>query len=196
MVPFMPASALRHVEVDHVANIADMAPLLARLTHEPAGPTPEIPLDIRLETAIAAQELADMEIDEQLGQPSRFTCPECHGTLWEIDDGTLLRYRCHVGHAFTADAVLAAQSAEVDRMLSTLLRSHQERAALARRMAEQERAQNRHALADQLAARASEYEDDAKLVRQLFLSGNGAGGAAADEGEGSVHEDGGEEQQV
>jgi hypothetical protein len=36
-------------------------------------------------------------------------------------------------------------------------------------MEEQERAQNRHTLADQLAARAKEYEDDAKLVRTLFL---------------------------
>ena len=83
---------------------------------------PEIPLDIRIEAAIAAQELADMKIDDMLGTPSRFTCPECHGALWEIEDGSMLRFRCHVGHAFTADTVLASQGEEIDRLLGTLLR--------------------------------------------------------------------------
>ena len=67
-----------------------------------------------------------MTIDDMLGKPSRFTCPECHGALWEIEDGSLLRYRCHVGHAYTADAVHAAQADEVDRLLDTLLRAQQE----------------------------------------------------------------------
>src|SRR5581483_6679040 len=108
---------------------------LGKLTRQEAAPTPDIPLDIRLEAAIAAQELAGMEMDDMLGKPSRFTCPECHGTLWEIEDGSLLRYRCHVGHAFSADMVQAAQGEEVDRLLGTLLRAQQERAGLARRMA-------------------------------------------------------------
>ncbi len=58
-------------------------------------------------------------------------------------------------------------------MLGTLQRAHQERAALARRMAAQERADQRHRLADQLEARAREYEDDAKLVMGLMSSGFG-----------------------
>jgi two-component system, chemotaxis family, protein-glutamate methylesterase/glutaminase len=41
-------------------------------------------LDIKLEAAIAAQELADMKADDMLGKPSRFICPECRGALWEI----------------------------------------------------------------------------------------------------------------
>src|SRR5262249_20652305 len=127
--------------------------------------------DIRLEAAIAAQELADMRVDEALGKLSPYTCPECHGALWEIDDGSMLRFRCHVGHAFTADAVLSAQGEEIERMLGTLQRSHQERAALARRMAEQERVGERHNLAEQLERRAREYEEDAELVFELMRSG-------------------------
>ena len=136
LAPGMPRSALRHVDIDHVCRMDGMARLLGQLVRQPAGPTPEVPLDIRLETAIAAQELADMKADDMLGTPSRFTCPECHGALWEIEDGSLLRFRCHVGHAFDADAVLASQAEEIDRLLGTLLRSHQERAALARHMAQ------------------------------------------------------------
>ena len=109
-----------------------------------------------------------METDDQLGRPSRFTCPECHGALWEIDDGALLRYRCHVGHAFTADAVLQAQGVQAEEMLWSLMRAHQERAALARRMAKQERAQSRDSLAEQLLQRARGYDEDAEVIRRLL----------------------------
>jgi two-component system chemotaxis response regulator CheB len=174
VTPSMPRSALHHGEVDHVRPVAAMPALLAELARQPAGPAPEVPFDIRLEAAIAAQELADMKVDRMLGKISPFTCPECHGALWEIHDGPMLRYRCHVGHAYTADAVLTAQGDEIDRMLDTLQRAHQERAALARRMAAQERAEQRHRLADQLETRAREYDDDAKLVMGLIRNGFGA----------------------
>ncbi|MBV8650374.1 MAG: hypothetical protein JO255_02835 [Alphaproteobacteria bacterium] len=168
-----------------------MAPLLGTLARQTAGPTPEIPLDIRLEAAIAAQELADMRVDDILGTPSRFTCPECHGALWEIEDGSMLRYRCHVGHAFTADTVLASQTDEIDRLLGTLLRSHQERASLTRRMAENERANGRESLADHLERRAGEYEEDAQLVKELMRNGDAAGGVVTRDRPGSalLHEE-------
>ncbi len=174
-VPDMPLSARRHAEIDHVAPARSIGTLLARLAGEPAGETPPIPLDLRLETAIAAQELRGMAVDDQLGEPSRFTCPECHGTLWEIDDGALLRYRCHVGHAYTAEAMLAAQATGAEEMLWSLMRSHQERAALARRMAARERVEGAENLADQLEQRARGYEEDAEVVRGLLRTNMTAG---------------------
>ena len=176
MAPSMPRSPLQNVAVDYVSQVTDMPALLDRLIREPAGPAPEVPLDIRLEAAIAAQELADMRVDERLGTISPFTCPECHGALWELRDRPMLRFRCHVGHAYTADAVLAAQGEEVERRLGTLLRAHQERAALARRMAEAERVEKRFHLADQLETRALEYKDDARLVMGLIRDGFGGAG--------------------
>jgi two-component system, chemotaxis family, protein-glutamate methylesterase/glutaminase len=164
----MPMSALRHADVDHVMPAAAMGRLLNRLTRERAGETPPIPLEIRLETAIAAQELSGMQTDDQLGRVSRFTCPECHGSLWEIDDGSLLRYRCHVGHAFTGEAVLDANTTSAEEMLWNLLRLHRERAAMARRMAEREHAQSREAGADELQRRARDYDEDAEIVGRLL----------------------------
>jgi two-component system chemotaxis response regulator CheB len=194
LVPSMPRSALRHVALDHVCRAEDIAGLLGKLVRQPAGPTPEIPLDIRIEAAIAAQELADMKIDDMLGTPSRFTCPECHGALWEIDDGSMLRFRCHVGHAFTPDTVLASQGEEIDRLLGTLLRSHQERAALAHRMAERERASERHALAQHLETRARDYEHDVRIMKELLRSGAVSSGTPPPGAEGgsAEHEAGNE----
>jgi two-component system chemotaxis response regulator CheB len=60
-----------------------------------------------------------------------------------------------------------------------LQRAHQERAVLARKMAKQERAEERHNLADQLETRAHEYEEDARLVFELMRNGFGATDTAA-----------------
>jgi two-component system, chemotaxis family, protein-glutamate methylesterase/glutaminase len=165
-VPDMPESARQHVVIDHCVPMAAMGELLVRLSAEPAGETPEIPLDVKLEAAIAAQEAADMHSNDRLGTPSRFTCPECSGALWEISDGDLLRFRCHVGHAFTADIALNAEDSESENLLWKLLRSHQERAALARRIADREQGNSR--LSEQLRTRALEYEEDATIIRQLL----------------------------
>jgi two-component system chemotaxis response regulator CheB len=114
-VPDMPRNAMRHVPIDRREKIARMADLLAQLVDEPAGATPEIPEDIRMEAAIAAQEEGSMSTEDQLGTRSRLTCPECGGTLWEIADGSLLRYRCHVGHAFSGDAPCRRNSRKANR---------------------------------------------------------------------------------
>lgn len=183
MVPDMPRNALKSVAVDHTVPIAAMADLLVRLSLEPAGATPEIPMDIRMETAIAAQELSGMQADDELGAPSRFTCPECHGALWEINDGDILRYRCHVGHAYNADVVLEAKDSEAENTLWALLRSHQERAALARRMASRE--EQNPKFAERMLERATEYDRDAHLVRQIIASDSLSNAAEA----GSANQD-------
>jgi two-component system, chemotaxis family, protein-glutamate methylesterase/glutaminase len=167
-VPGMPASAVRHVDLDHCVEAAKLGELLVALAALPAGETPAVPLDIRLETFIAAQDIADMNTSEELGSLSRFTCPECRGPLWEIPDGCLLRYRCRVGHAFNADSVLAGQAAEVERLLWSFLRTNMERADLAWRVAGQERKADREDSAMQIERRAREYETNVTLARQLL----------------------------
>ncbi|BCM17923.1 chemotaxis protein CheB [Mesorhizobium sp. J8] len=182
LVPSMVESALRYVEIDHCLPAADIGALLAKLAVEPAGETFSAPPAVRLEAAIAAQEHSTMKEVDRLGELSVFTCPECHGPLWEIEDGDMLRYRCHTGHAFTADAVMEAQAIEADEILWSLLRSHQQRAEFARRMAEREKTRRRSELANKFGERAKEYEADAAVIerilesRQARVAGNGEGG--------------------
>ena len=180
--PEMPLSALHRVDVDACLPLAGIAAELARRAQEAPGPTPSIPIDIRLEAAIAAQEYATMSTEEKLGTPSPFTCPECQGPLWEIDDSSVLRYRCHVGHAYTADTMFDAQAEEAEAILWKLLRGRQQRAELARRMAERE-SEERPALAARFRERAEEYDEDAKLVRRMLGGGVGHFDDAGAEGQ-------------
>jgi two-component system chemotaxis response regulator CheB len=165
----MPLGAINHGVSDYTARVCNMPKLITRLLSERPPPNPTVPLDVRLESAIAAQQLTDLEAPAKLGTLSPFTCPECHGSLWEIDDGAMLRFRCHVGHSYTAESMLAAQAEEIDKTLENLLRLRQERAILANRIVEKERLRNNHGLADQLERRARDYEEDARLMRLLLL---------------------------
>lgn len=166
----MPASALRHVAIDRVASAGELGGVLALLVRELAPPPPPIPFEIRLETAIAAQELSSMRADDMLGKPSTFACPECHGVLWEIEDGGLLRFRCHVGHAYTAESVQASQAVHAETLLWNLLRNHRERAALTRRLADREEARANHVFARELRQRAHGYAEDGEIIRRLLDS--------------------------
>lgn len=115
-----------------------------------------------------------MQSEDRLGEPSMFTCPECHGPLWEIEDGEMLRYRCHTGHAFTPDAVMEAQSAELEEILWSLLRAHQQRAKFTRQIAQRLRSEGRTQLMRRLSERAKEYEADAVVIERILESRRGA----------------------
>jgi two-component system, chemotaxis family, protein-glutamate methylesterase/glutaminase len=170
-VPDMPRNALRKVEIDHRVSLAGLPGLLTRLVAQPAGEIPEIPEAIRLEAAIAFQEDVPMEDMERLGRLSPFTCPECHGPLWEMHD-TILRYRCHVGHAVSAEAMLSGQGDEVEQILERLKRVHQQRSALVQRMADRDQVAGRKESAEALRKRAQDYASDAAVVARLLDRGS------------------------
>jgi len=127
--PEMPGHALDVADVDHLVPAAELAPLLVRLVAEAAGPSPEVPEDVRFEARMAAGEVTGMKAEERLGARTPLTCPECGGSLWEIDDGAILRHRCHAGHAYDGHLLLAEQSELIERALWNALRVHEKRAA-------------------------------------------------------------------
>lgn len=167
-VPSMPLSALHAIPVDHCVPAVEMADLLARLVNEPPGTTPDIPADLQFEVAVAAQEMAGMNLNDKLGERSPFTCPDCDGVLWRVEDDRTLRFRCHVGHAVTADILLQQKDSAAETILWRLLRTHEERAALARRLAAQASGPQRETSADFFQKRAAGYEEDASMVRRLL----------------------------
>src|SRR5262249_47684536 len=110
LVSSMPATALRHVSVDYCRPARDLGPLLVALVSRPSSPhiVPEAAMrkQMEIEVDIAKGGNHSMAVT-QIGQPSMFTCPECHGTLMRIRGEKPLRFRCHTGHAFTADTLLS-----------------------------------------------------------------------------------------
>ena len=169
LYPAMPCHALEHVRVDHVVAVASMGKLLARLTAEPAGGPPgPVPTDMTVEVDVEGFSLEAME-GEHPGEPSGFSCPDCNGVLWEIQTERLRRYRCRVGHAWSPASLLIQQSEALEGALWIALRTLEERAALARRLAEPARRRGHSITATRFEEQATEAQQAARLVRNLLV---------------------------
>jgi two-component system chemotaxis response regulator CheB len=168
MWPEMPRNALAQDHVDHCAPVQELPSLLSRLVRQAPGPMPPIPRHLILESSIAAQEPPTMADPPQLGRPSRLSCPQCGGVLNEVSEPGATRFRCQIGHAFTAESLVAAQDEELERALESAQRMHRERVVLFRRMQESSEAQALTHAAARWRAGADESEQAAKVIEDAL----------------------------
>ena len=169
--PEMPENALLHNEIDHCVALDEIPPLLTRLAHEPVDGH-EVPRRQSLKTEVEfdtmGRDISDMG---SLGKLSPFTCPACRGALWELQDGGILRYRCHTGHAFSEQSLRAEQSNAIEEGLYSALRAVEEKATLLRRLTKGWREKHPHIVAD-YETRAEELEQSADVLRKMLARGN------------------------
>ncbi|MBE9010105.1 chemotaxis protein CheB [Pseudanabaenaceae cyanobacterium LEGE 13415] len=165
----MPCSAINTVKVDDILKIREIAERLIELSAISIQEENLMSEEISQEGEQVAQEKAAIERGERTGLASAFTCPDCGGVLWELQDQNLMRYRCHVGHAYSVDSLPSAKDDDLERALWTANRALEEKAALARRMATQARRSNHFISEEQFLKRAAEVEENAAVLKQVLL---------------------------
>jgi len=164
----MPLAALEAVDVDHVASAADLANTLSELARSEAGPASPPSEELALEVDIAAGGRLGSRALEGFADPSALTCPDCHGVLSEVRSKGPLRYRCQIGHAYSAETLMA-NIGEIDEALRVAMRVMEERLTLVERMAEDARATGRAAVAELYETRAGEYRRYAATLREAAV---------------------------
>jgi two-component system chemotaxis response regulator CheB len=171
LYPSMPLSALDAVPVDVVADVDVLSDRLVELTHRPLprmARMPDGPHADYTERALEGGGAFEMN-----GRPSRFTCPDCGGSLWESVEETETKFRCRVGHAWTAAALLHQQADTLEQALWTALRALAERADLARRMRDQAAHHQRRYAVRILDRQLRELEENADVVREVLRQPDG-----------------------
>jgi two-component system chemotaxis response regulator CheB len=171
MYPSMPQSALTHVQIDQCMSLTEIGQMLPSLVAEPAPPQAAypVPQEMEEEVKIAEMDMAEMNSSTHAGVPSAFTCPDCGGTLWEIHDGNLVRFRCRVGHSFSLESMLAGQNEALEQALWVALETLEETASLQRRMMDDAHARGQHWLARRFEERVRKAEKNATLLRDVLL---------------------------
>lgn len=174
LFPGMPTSAIKYADPTDVLPVAEIGSLLNRLTREPVRTTKgkEVSAAMENETEIAALDMGAVSDPDMSGKPSGFGCPECGGALWEREEGSLLRYRCRVGHAFTASSLIAEQSSQLEAALWAALRGLEEKAALVHRLADRARDAEHPMLVARYAEQEHTARQHAAVLRELILRGD------------------------
>src|SRR5262245_20975318 len=157
----MPAHALALVDADAVVPAEEIAASLIMLTNmaEDAGANGGL-------TAAPPLELSKWELTD--GTLTPFTCQECGGPIWELEQDGLGAFACHVGHRFSAQSMLEEHREAVERALWGAVRILDERAALVTRLADRMSSTGQERSAQNFAEQASEAARHADVIRSLL----------------------------
>lgn len=171
LFPAMPTHALERVPDSFVVPVEEIPGLLVELVSEhvdaASGGNPDVLAE--RESRIAELDMTEIGNDKHPGHESQFACPECGGVLWEIDQLGLLRFRCRVGHAYTARHLDAEQRQAIEAALWAALRALEESASLYRKMAQRAEI-SRHAQTKRsYEQRASDTSEKARTLRDFLL---------------------------
>jgi two-component system chemotaxis response regulator CheB len=174
LYPNMPMSALEHVRVDYSLPASELPALLTQLAAEraalPDDRDPRLSVSGTREADMAELEPTVVHDPDRPGIPSGFACPECGGTLFEFQEGELLRFRCRVGHAYSANTLLAEQADGLEAALWAALRALEEQAALAKRLAERATHRGHAGSATNFENQLTDARQHAELIRRVLLT--------------------------
>ena len=178
--PDMPRSAAAHVDLDYCLPLAEIPGLLARLVNEEEGVVTARP---QKQARESGRNVIESEVFDR---PITITCPDCGGALRRSEVGTMVKYACHIGHSYTAEAMAAAQFDDMEKVMRSAERILNERAEFCRQMAEHAGAAGRaagdeswHAASLQALERAYTLRD---FIEQDWIAPHAAAFSGRSEG--------------
>jgi two-component system chemotaxis response regulator CheB len=166
--PDMPRNAITTAQPEHILASWEIGAKLNTLTRRTGGKM-GLP---RTPKASVTRAIAKGETDPSIhpeGDISTLTCPDCGGTLWEVQEGNLMRFGCHIGHNYSAQSLMALQDARVEIALWTALRALKERSRLLTKFATKAGRTDRSHMGRQYEIQAKELEQQAQLLRDILL---------------------------
>jgi two-component system, chemotaxis family, protein-glutamate methylesterase/glutaminase len=166
LFPSLPGKAQEAGVLDRQAAAAEIGEVLKALSQrEIKEPNMEPDARMELENRIAMTSRFNTDFDTQeLGPASGYTCPDCNGSLVAVGER---HFRCRVGHAWTPESLLAARDDEVEGALWVALRSLQEKAKLARQLAD---SVGHGPLFERYSAQADETERALKVLGERLTA--------------------------
>ncbi len=165
--PDMPLAVLDTIEVDHSVRLSEMGQVISEITKNGIKSNP-VPQDVIAEAEIAERASTSIDNVKQLGSHSVYACPDCGGGLWDVRDGVIKRYRCHIGHSYTEKDLLIKQSETLEATLWVALRMMEERTSLLTKMAKDERSKGLNTLASFKEERNTDLQVHIQKLKEIL----------------------------
>jgi two-component system chemotaxis response regulator CheB len=174
LFPSMPENVLEHVEVDYVAPLDKLGDLLIELVSRTAPKRKDVSARemklLKMEVIIATHDNAFEMGIMNMGKLTPYTCPECNGALIGIAEGTVVRFRCHTGHAFTASNLLEGITKTVEERLWDGMRGMEETNMLLKHLGEHYKKAGNSKMANRFFRKAKEIAKRARIIHDSVLT--------------------------
>jgi two-component system chemotaxis response regulator CheB len=179
--PSMPTSALTHVpDVDHCGKVEEIAALLVQLANDDPSSVTAIEgralLEIEDRFAEGKTNAADWQTLASAGRFAALSCPECHGPLCELPEKNMVRFRCHCGHAYSAQSLASAKSEQSETTRAALHAALMEELAFGERVLMEPSYRRETEFAGELGRRAGRLMHEAHQIQKwstAMLQGSG-----------------------
>jgi two-component system chemotaxis response regulator CheB len=167
--PDMPQSVLDNMKVDYCVSISQMGAIIKEKTRNGLPPDVDVPEDVKAEAEISQRVAVGIENVNGLGERSLFSCPDCGGALWELEQNGRSRYRCHTGHAYSDQDLFLRMDENTENTLWIALRMLDERKALLQKMSAEELSKGWIRSAANKRKRTEELEEHIERLKQLLF---------------------------
>jgi two-component system, chemotaxis family, protein-glutamate methylesterase/glutaminase len=172
--PGMPMNAANEVKVDAVLPLNEIAAELNKLVD--GGKKRKKKSKEKIDTRLAKKEIQmskltskNIKEEGEYGSPSVFSCPDCRGVLWEIQDGNFVRFRCRTGHGYLPEILSEEQSEVIESSLWAALTALEEKSSLSMRLAKKFTSFGDAIAADRFRSKSQDALEKAKVLRQILM---------------------------
>lgn len=179
----MPLSALAHVAVDAIVPSELVAATIVAMVNGEEPPAGARRSEGRVDPAMDDRPSTD---------PSITVCPECGGVLSERLEAGIPVWACRVGHRYSQEGLVDAQSDSIEAALWIAIRALEDRARLLERMASQSETQGMVRSARSFRQRAAASLEQAHAVREALTRATAVNLARLDQEEADAIDSGGE----
>jgi two-component system chemotaxis response regulator CheB len=167
--PGMPQSVIKQLAVDEIATASQLGAMVNQLCRTPAIPLTDRPGPDSIAPEAEMADIYAVRIaEDRSGAPAGLGCPECHGALFKIEEGGLLRFRCRLGHTWSWHTLLLEQGQALENALWMALHTLEEKAALSIHLAERAAERGSVLSCERFTEQAQDATRSAALVRRLL----------------------------
>ena len=166
--PDMPLSVLETMEADYCTSLKKMGDAILQITKNAKvkGVTP--PKVVTMESKLSERAATSIEKVSQLGNKSIYACPDCGGSLWQIDKPSP-HFRCHIGHSYTERDLLYKQSESIEHTLWVSVRMMEERRLLLLKNAKSYNDRGLQKVRKEYAERAEQMQTHIQKLKELLF---------------------------
>jgi two-component system chemotaxis response regulator CheB len=170
--PDMPLSVVETMEADYCIPLKAMGNIIRKIAEKKPVKTIEPPAIVRAESRLSEKAATDLEAVSELGEKTVYACPDCGGGLWNMNNGRVKHYRCHIGHSYSEKDLQLRQSETIEQTLWVALRMMEERKILLMKLAAENRNKGLEFLHKSVSEQAGQLTTHIEKMKKLLFEVN------------------------